>query len=328
MHRTGQMMMAEALSRLWYPEPLLIAAAPDPRLVKTYERKLLSLFMDAVSEDAPYSIHNICVTGMEWDKKIGEWLGPNTVCLCLQRLTEYYMTNHIRLFVETNCGFFVDDILASANGFDVPLVVMIPLRLGIDSIPHNFVRPLLDVFKIPQSLGILGGKANSSLYFIGQQSNDRVVYLDPHVVQDAMVGWENEKDKTDATVESPWWENAIKTARFVDSPMLMKAERITPTLTLGFLFRDEEEVKSVYEILGMITAERVCEFMSVMMKNPTKGGYKSKPFMQKSSSAECVGSDRDGVSEERPSSFGHKRGIKSAESDGDDVDEDEEFELI
>jgi cysteine protease ATG4 len=46
-----------------------------------------------------------------------------------------------------------------------------------------YKNSLCKIFKSPYSIGIIGGKPNSSYYFVGFQ-DDELVYLDPHKVQE------------------------------------------------------------------------------------------------------------------------------------------------
>lgn len=47
----------------------------------------------------------------------------------------------------------------------------------------RYVGQLAQVLTWPGSVGIVGGRPSSSLYFVGTQG-ERVLYLDPHDVQD------------------------------------------------------------------------------------------------------------------------------------------------
>ena len=47
----------------------------------------------------------------------------------------------------------------------LPVVLMIPVRLGLQDLNPIYVRPIQEYFKFPQSLGIVGGKRNHSLWF-------------------------------------------------------------------------------------------------------------------------------------------------------------------
>lgn len=62
------------------------------------------------------------------------------------------------------------------------LVVMIPRRLGIDGIHPQYHEAIKHIFQLKQSVGIIGGKPNSSYFFLGYQNDDQLIYLDPHVI--------------------------------------------------------------------------------------------------------------------------------------------------
>lgn len=63
-----------------------------------------------------------------------------------------------------------------------PLLLFIPLRLGLSDINPIYIRGLKNCFTFKQSLGLIGGRPNHAYYFIGFVDND-LVYLDPHTVQ-------------------------------------------------------------------------------------------------------------------------------------------------
>ncbi|CDR00504.1 unnamed protein product [Oncorhynchus mykiss] len=48
-----------------------------------------------------------------------------------------------------------------------PLLLLIPLRLGLSDINEAYIETLKQCFQLPQSLGVIGGKPNSAHYFIG-----------------------------------------------------------------------------------------------------------------------------------------------------------------
>ncbi|GJP86171.1 hypothetical protein CLOP_g16230 [Closterium sp. NIES-67] len=65
------------------------------------------------------------------------------------------------------------------------VLILVPLVLGIDHMDARYLESLRRTFAFPQSVGIAGGKPNTSLYFIGTHRSD-VLFLDPHYPQQAV----------------------------------------------------------------------------------------------------------------------------------------------
>ncbi|XP_033218750.1 cysteine protease ATG4B [Belonocnema kinseyi] len=194
MLRCGQMVLGQALVSLhlgrdwtWTPE------TKD----STY-LKILSRFEDRRA--APFSIHQIALMGASEGKEVGQWFGPNTVAQVLKKLVVYDEWSSITIHVALDNTLIVNDVLrqckvegattAEADG-DVPLkapsqwkplLLLIPLRLGLSEINPVYINGLKTSFQFPQSLGVIGGKPNLALYFIGCVG-DEVIFLDPHTTQ-------------------------------------------------------------------------------------------------------------------------------------------------
>ncbi|XP_023233612.1 cysteine protease ATG4B-like [Centruroides sculpturatus] len=63
-----------------------------------------------------------------------------------------------------------------------PLLMFIPLRLGLFEINPIYFNALKASFSMNSSLGIIGGRPNHALYFIGTVGEE-LVFLDPHTTQ-------------------------------------------------------------------------------------------------------------------------------------------------
>lgn len=63
-----------------------------------------------------------------------------------------------------------------------PLLLVIPLRLGLSEINPIYIPALKKCFELSGSIGIIGGRPNQALYFIGYVDDD-ALYLDPHTTQ-------------------------------------------------------------------------------------------------------------------------------------------------
>ena len=61
-----------------------------------------------------------------------------------------------------------------------PVVIMVPVMLGLREINSLYFSVLLQCFQFPQFVGVVGGKHRYSLYFVGTQG-DNLIYLDPHL---------------------------------------------------------------------------------------------------------------------------------------------------
>lgn len=96
-----------------------------------------------------------------------------------------------------------------------------------------YIPQLQSILTIPQSIGIIGGRPGSSLYFLGYQGNV-MMYLDPHQVQPA------------ACSDSDWMSfrcDVLKT---------MQIDSIDPSLALGFYCADQGRYKEVFYLLCIV----------------------------------------------------------------------------
>ncbi|GMF17533.1 unnamed protein product [Phytophthora lilii] len=71
-----------------------------------------------------------------------------------------------------------------SGDWSTALLILIPLRLGLDQVNERYVPALQKTFEFPQSVGIIGGKKGHSVYFVGTQE-DQLHLLDPHDVHPA-----------------------------------------------------------------------------------------------------------------------------------------------
>ncbi|XP_030071722.1 cysteine protease ATG4B isoform X2 [Microcaecilia unicolor] len=156
--------------------------------------------------------------GVGEGKLIGQWYGPNTVAQVLRKLAAFDSWSSLAVHVAMDNTVVIDEIKrlckpsvactgAAAfpstdmellhNGFPPearmmdklslwkPLILLIPLRLGLSEINEAYIETLKQCFMLPQSLGVIGGKPNSAHYFIGYVGEE-LIYLDPHTTQPAV----------------------------------------------------------------------------------------------------------------------------------------------
>lgn len=180
MMRSGQMLFSQAFVNLYLGRSYRIQENQKPPQKIT---EILELFYDV--KEAPYSIQKIAQIGTMFNVKVGEWFGPTTIANVLQKLSFlHFQNNPFVVYVSDQSCIYLDEIenLSFQNESWKPLIILMPLKLGIDKFNSNYKRCLCKIFEFPQIIGVIGGKPAHSLYFIGCQ-DDYLFYLDPHTVQ-------------------------------------------------------------------------------------------------------------------------------------------------
>ncbi|GAA5842779.1 hypothetical protein JCM5353_007539, partial [Sporobolomyces roseus] len=201
MLRTGQSLLANALvtahlGRDWRrplpPSPLPPSSAhgqpasplPSPILPPSYPTytRLLSLFLDTPASSSPFSIHKFALEGQRLGKSVGEWFGPSTASGAIKKLVNDFEPAGMNVVSCIDGTVYENEVIAAGTGgkkWDTKVLVLINLRLGIDGVNPIYYEAIKGIFRIPQSVGIAGGRPSSSYYFVGSQANS-LFYIDPH----------------------------------------------------------------------------------------------------------------------------------------------------
>ncbi|XP_012262653.2 cysteine protease ATG4B [Athalia rosae] len=246
MLRCGQMVLGQALVCLHLGRDWLWTMETRDN---TY-LKILNRFEDRRA--APFSIHQIALTGASEGKEVGQWFGPNTIAQVLKKLVVYDDWSSVTIHVALDNTIVVNDIMRQCKiegGTTVevdgrtplkapsewkPLLLIIPLRLGLSEINPVYINGLKTSFQIAQSLGVIGGKPNLALYFIGCVG-DEVIFLDPHTTQRS--GSVDHK-----TVEG---EVDIDATYHCGSASRIPITGIDPSVALCFFCATEKDFKSL-----------------------------------------------------------------------------------
>ncbi|CAO3618482.1 unnamed protein product [Mucor fragilis] len=111
-----------------------------------------------------------------------------------------------------------------------PVLMLVALRLGIDSLHPTYYPALKACFELPSFVGIAGGRPNSSLYFIGLQGDD-LIYLDPHFSRPAL----ETKSLSEYTRED-------FSTYHCTIPRRIPIANLDPSMMLGFYCRTQREL--------------------------------------------------------------------------------------
>jgi len=149
------------------------------------------------------------------------------------------------------------------------LFILIPVRLGLHTLNEEYVKPILEILRFPQSVGMIGGRPSHSLYFVGSSDED-LVYLDPHTVQDAVYK-DQLADKNFPTEE-------LVATYHCGTPRLIPIRSIDPSFAVGFYVDSEKSFLN----LGSSLSKLDNSFITVAQKRPEYVDF-----------AQSVGNDED-----------------------------------
>ncbi|KAM7274874.1 hypothetical protein ACFE04_016740 [Oxalis oulophora] len=245
MLRSSQMLIAQALlfhrlGRSW-------RKTSNKQLDKEYI-EILNLFGD--SEASAFSLHNLLRSGKTYGLAAGSWVGPYAMCRSWESLARQnkddtaldFRSLPIAICVVSGEAdgerggapvLYIEDVSRKSFEFSesqtdwTPILLLVPLVLGLDKVNPRYIPSLRETFKFPQSLGILGGKPGVSTYLVGVQ-DDEAFYLDPHEAQ-AVININ--KDNVEADTSS-YHCNTIRH---------IALESIDPSLAIGFYCRNKED---------------------------------------------------------------------------------------
>jgi len=234
MLRCGQMVLAGALLDIRLGSEWRWERGPQ----NDEYLEVMDRFRDIKS--AQYSIHQIALMGESVERKpVGTWFGPNTVAQVLRKLCLYDPSEDIAVHVAMDNTLVINEVRESClkpaknEGEESswkPLLLFISLRLGLSDINPVYIPGLKASFMLPASLGVIGGRPNHALYFLGHVE-DEFVFLDPHTTQPATPEQVEEgevHEEEDASYHCP-------------RPGRISIGQLDPSLSLAFVCRTEQE---------------------------------------------------------------------------------------
>ena len=118
--------------------------------------------------------------------------------------------------------------------WDTGLLLLIPLRLGLDKFNEEYSKLLAQSFWLPQSVGVLGGRPRGARWFYGAYADgSRVLGLDPHTVQCAPTKTHGGKqiymsDEYLRSVHTPY-------------PEIYPIPKMDPSIAIGYYCRNKKE---------------------------------------------------------------------------------------
>ncbi|KAL6555876.1 hypothetical protein OROHE_007150 [Orobanche hederae] len=255
MLRSSQMLVAQAflvhkLGRSWRKS--------SHKQLDSHYIEILHLFGD--TDDSPCSIHNLLQAGKAYGLSPGSWIGPYAMCRTWESLLRNKREETDNTILSLMMALYVvsgdedgerggapvlciEDISRHCSEFGgvdwAPILLMVPLVLGLEKVNPRYLPLLSATFTFPQSLGILGGRPGASTYIVGVQ-DENAFYLDPHEVQQVV---DIRRDNVDLDTSS-YHCNVVKH---------IPLDSIDSSLAIGFYCRD----KSDFDAFCLRTSELV-----------------------------------------------------------------------
>ncbi len=216
--RVGQMALSNCLIRHKYSMGFSLRQLEARKIHSGPHAKILSQFWDSGrGKEHPFSIQNFAETVLLYDKLPGEWLSQSTVATILKDLNAKYQPYpdlEVLTFVD---GCVYEDQLFAActlptgdkkelekseiakeyvmveNPVDCDFpeekkdagraaIVFVSSSLGLKRPEEAYLAQIKLLFSLPQLVGLMGGRANEALFFVGYQDRG-LIFFDPHLVQ-------------------------------------------------------------------------------------------------------------------------------------------------
>ena len=138
--------------------------------------------------EAPYGIHQMSDEAARHGLPVGQWFTPSILCKTLVALIDRHETVRDRMFVDAalDQAVYEKRVLHQLVNEGKSYLLLVPVMFGMTALAKPYDDVVRAFLRMPVCVGIVGGKPNKSLFFVGYQG-DTIFYLDPHVVQEAFV---------------------------------------------------------------------------------------------------------------------------------------------
>lgn len=262
MIRTSQSLLANCISNIKLGRDW---RRPTDGSVDLKETEILLSFLD--TPNATFSLHNFVKHGeAACGKMPGEWFGPSAAASSIKELQSAY-SQDLQVYVSSGSDIYENQFLHTAviDGNFKPTLILLGLRLGIDTVNKVYWDGIKQLLACPQSAGIAGGRPSSSHYFFGYQG-DYLFYLDPHYPRPSFAA----EVPTDFTIDNV---NSFHTNKI----RRLHLNEMDPSMLVGILVRDREDWVNWKESVAQSPVKRIVQISK-------------EPFEPKRSSV-SVGSD-------------------------------------
>eukprot|EP01035_Chromulina_nebulosa_P018900 gene18900-24700_t len=119
------------------------------------------------------------------------------------------------------------------------LMILIPLLLGVNNVNKEYIEEIKCILNHKHCVGIIGGRPNHALYFVGYNCDNQLLGHDPHTV------YGNPIISMDSGSNFPT-EDHINQVH-VNYLQKLDITRLDPSLAIGFYFHNSTEYSEFYD---------------------------------------------------------------------------------
>lgn len=137
--------------------------------------------------------------------------------------------------------------------WDTSLLLLIPLRLGLERFNEDYVQSLARTFSLPQSVGVLGGRPRGARWFYGAFANgSKVIGLDPHTIQSTLPRVGGDRNASSSATLMIDLSEEYRSTYFTRYPEVFDLKRMDPSVALGFYCENRNDFEHLKESLSQI----------------------------------------------------------------------------
>ena len=184
---------------------------------------ILYIFKD--NYESEFSIYNFVKYYHNYKKKPGDWIGPFTSCSIIENFYTILNNKFDIIYLHNLCERKKIDSYYQKNK---SYLLSFSIKLGINNIDKIYYNDIVYWIKNKYFKGIIGGKNDSSFYFIGITDDFKLLYLDPHKLTIHSNNIYNDSDYHTGEV------------------LYLDLNQLSPSMSFCFYFENFDQLKEFY----------------------------------------------------------------------------------
>lgn len=251
-------------------------------MCKNYLREASLCFKETLqskvikSIQPPFGIKNISKAAINYSKNPGHWFSDVEMINIFTKLNEEFKPIENLKIISFHGGVIYNKELREAL-FELnqetstendhtevrnPTIVYVSVRLGLEKISSEYLKRIPEIFYFNNNIGIIGGRTNTSHYFIGYSEN-YLLYFDPHLNQKSLHSLEDLRKTYSSYLNKQIYQ--------------MPIHEMSPAFTVGFVIKNYEDYSKFKQ----------------QMTNYTKRDYPCFKFLEENIILEVPDDDQD-----------------------------------